>query len=366
MREAEVDEVLFVTTAKEDGEGERSTYPLLQAALAQGAQNAPQLRLLHCTVIGRFRAAQLNLAVHDVRERYCRDGAGASRVWIGVYNADSRPQASTFGELRERAKAEKDTRLYQQLVDYVVPRRPGVSWLATGNAVLQTWWTQGHYWARNSRGSSSLRWWSATSPFSTFGHGEFIRLDLLDEIGGFPDFAYADGLLLGWICRLMGERIGLLASRDRAEVPRTVRDLLVQQHAWLRGLLNFNMTERWARENGRLRLAEPQLILLRYEHLAIPVAWGLSTPVVLAGMAVMIRRFKRSEATVADFTCLLGLATYPVIPAFASAAGYNDKTPWFVRSIAAAASWVVEGLAFWPAAVSHVRKSQTAPAKTPR
>jgi hypothetical protein len=64
----------------------------------------------------------------------------------------------------------------------------------------------------------------------------------MDDIGGFPDFAYADGLLLGWICRLAGEPIGLLASRDIAEVPCSATDILTQQTAWLRGLLNFGAT----------------------------------------------------------------------------------------------------------------------------
>jgi hypothetical protein len=33
---------------------------------------------------------------------------------------------------------------------------------------------------------------------------------------------------------------------------------------------------------------------------------------------------------------------------------------------AAVASWPVEGLAFWPALLSHLRGAQNPPAKTPR
>jgi hypothetical protein len=271
---------------------------------------------------------------------------------------------STFRELGHRVSSDKDTRSYQQLADYVVPNRAAVSWVATGNAVLQTWWTRAHYWARNTRGGGSRHGWSSTSPFSTFGHGEFIRLDLLDEIGGFPDFAYADGLLLGWIFRLMDELIELLASRDHAEVPRTADHLLIQQRAWMRGLLNFGATLRWARDTDRLRLAAPEAVVLRAEHMIIPVASGLGTPAVVAGMALVIGRFKRGEGTPADATCLLGLVSYPVIPALASAA--DDEAPPFTRSMATVCSWMVEGLAFWPALLSHLRRSQAAPPKIPR
>jgi hypothetical protein len=363
VQTAEVDEVMFVTTAKELDTGRPTTQALLAAALAQVRE--PRLKHLHCTTVSRFRAAQLNLAVSDVRDRYCRCESGAAGVWIGVYNADSRPEVSTFRELRQCARSGQGTRAYQQMARYVVPDRAGVSLAAVGNAVLQTWWTRTHYWARNTRGSGSPHWRASTSPFSTFGHGEFIRLDLLDEIGGFPDFAYADGLLLGWIFRLMDEPIGLLASRDHAEVPRTARDLLTQQRAWMQGLLNFGATMRWARGSGRLRLAGPEAAMLRCQHMIIPIAWGLSTPAVAAGMALVIGRFRRGEATLADAACLLGLAGYPIIPALACAEEDGDASR-LVRSIATASSWVVEGLAFWPALLSHLRKSQAAPEKTPR
>src|SRR5260370_5745182 len=144
---------MLVTTAKELATGRPTTQALLAAALAQARE--PRLKVLHCITVNRFRAAQLNLAVSDSRDRYCGGESGEADVWIGVYNADSRPEGSTFRELRQCARSGKDTRAYQQLARYVVPDRAGVSWVAVGNAMLQTWWTRTHYWARNIRGSRS-------------------------------------------------------------------------------------------------------------------------------------------------------------------------------------------------------------------
>jgi hypothetical protein len=82
VQTVEVDEVLFVTTAKEDDRGRPTTQALLAAALAQA--NELQLKLLHCTTVTRFRAAQLNLAVSDARNRHCDAECGSTSVWIGV------------------------------------------------------------------------------------------------------------------------------------------------------------------------------------------------------------------------------------------------------------------------------------------
>lgn len=359
LGEAEVSEVLLVTTAKED-DLPSSTRSGVAEALALLTPD-PRLRLLHCPVVHGFRAAQLNFALEDVRMRHGLQATDTARVWVGVYNADSRPEVGTFRELRHVVTV-PGPRLYQQMVDYVVPARPGVSWVATGNATLQTWWTWSHYWARSVRGNRSPGRWSATSPFSTFGHGEFARLDFLDEIGGFPDFAYADGLLLGWMARLMGEHIGLLASRDRAEVPRRPSDLLVQQRAWMRGLLSFGATVRWARKAGRLRLTQAEVLALSLEHGAIPLSWGLSTPAVACALLLLASR-ARPRPTSRDLATLVGLLLYPALPGLLTDEPAGGR---LLLMAATCASWAIEGLAFWPGLFSHLANRQAAPEKTPR
>jgi hypothetical protein len=232
--------------------------------------------------------------------------------------------------------------------------------------VLQTWWTLSHYVARNRRGRAGDSVWSRTAPYSTFGHGEFIRSDFLAHIGGFPDFAYADGLLLGWIGRLAGEPIGLLSSRDIAEVPRTAADLVTQQTAWMRGLLNFGVTVEWCRNNGILRLPESELRLLRVQHLAIPIAWGLSTLTVAAAAATTARRISKGENGAYDLGVVGGLVAYPIFPALLPSTEVQRELGLGRRVGGVLLSWPVEGLAFWPALRSHRQGSQQAPAKTPR
>jgi hypothetical protein len=360
-----VDQVVFVTTAKEQPSRRATTRDIVADELA-ALGHPDRIRHLHCDEAARFRAAQLNLAVQQTRPGAGTAGRSASGTWIAVYNADSRPADATFVELARRIHAEPGTRVFQQLADYVIPQRPGTGLVTAGNAVLQTWWTRSHYFARNTCGGRSRSWWAVTTPYSTFGHGEFVRLDFLDDIGGFPDFAYADGLLLGWICRLRAEPIGLLASRDYAEVPRTARDIVTQQTAWMRGLLNFGATVAWCRQHGHLRLTAPELAALRAAHGVIPVAWGLSTAAVLAGGVVVAAGVAARGPTRGDLARLAGLLAYPVVPAFALP-GTGDKPAGLrTRLAGAAVSWPIEGLALWPALISHIDRRQQAPAKTPR
>ncbi len=364
LRAKDVDAVVLVTTAKETAPGGATTHTLLRELLAPGGAAHENLVLLHCEEVCPYRAAQLDMAVGWARERFGPDGD--ERLWIGVYNADSRPHPDTFGELRTAIGAGPQVRVFQQLVDYVVPEREGTGAVAAGNAVLQTWWTLSHYVARNERGLDGGSLWARTSPFSTFGHGEFVRADFLQRIGGFPRYAYADGLLLGWVARLAGEPIGLLVNRDVAEVPRTGRDLVVQQTAWLRGLLNFGVTVDWCRRQGLVRLPDNDVRVLRARHLAIPVTWGLSTAVVTAGIVAEVRRVIRGRSSAAGLAAMAALAAYPAVPALAATTRQQSAMGRGRRVAGVLASWPVEGLAFWPALYGHLRHGQQAPAKTPR
>jgi hypothetical protein len=360
-RLGQFDQVVLVTTAKEKP-GRGSTSDIVAAELATLGRGE-RIRHVHCQEIARFRAAQLDLAVQQALQDDRTAGRPQSLTWVAVYNADSRPAGTAFAELARQARAAPSTRVFQQLAEYVVPQRAPVGITAAGNAVLQTWWTRSHYFARSVSGARHNSWWSAVTPYSTFGHGEFVRLDFLEDIGGFPDFAYADGLLLGWICRLRAEPIGLLASRDCAEVPRTAADLMTQQTAWMRGLLNFGATVAWCRRNGHLRLTRREVAALRCAHAAIPLAWGLSTAALAAGAAQTAAALARRPAGKGDLLRLAGLLAYPVLPALLMP---GRPAAWRARGAGALASWPVEGLAFWPALASHLRGQQHAPAKTPR
>jgi hypothetical protein len=55
-----------------------------------------------------------------------------------------------------------------------------------------------------------------------------------------------------------------------------------------------------------------------------------------------------------------------VVPALALPGTGEKPAGLRTRIAGAAASWPIEGLALWPALISHIGRRQQAPAKTPR
>lgn len=300
--------VALVTTEKEGSEA-GTTAALTRAAVEAAAVD--RLRHMHVREVHPYRAVQLNAAVDAVRAATI--GAPAP-AWIGVYNADSRPCASTFDELRFAIAAEPELRAYQQLAQYTVPELRPASRMMESFAALQTWWTYTSWAARVRRGQSGTRGWAA--PFSTFGHGEFVRLDALDAIGGFPDFAYADGLLLGWMLLFAGYRVEMLASPDFAEVPRDPAELVRQHRAWIRGLLNVRAAARRASRRADAA-ASPRAVVAG--QLGIVAGWGLR-PFAALGMAAWgVERLSRADARASGGAALGALVLYCAVPQLASA-----------------------------------------------
>ncbi|MFE5596545.1 hypothetical protein [Streptomyces sp. NPDC056549] len=112
--------------------------------------------------------------------------------------------------------------------------------------------------------------------------------------------------------------------------------------------------------------SEREVRLLRARHLAIPVAWGLSTAAVAAGIAAESHRVIRGRSTAAGLATMAALAAYPVLPGLVATTRQQRDMGLGRRIAGVLASWPVEGLAFWLVLHGHLRHGQQAPAKTPR
>lgn len=358
--------VYLVTTDKE-GAAEETTAALTQQVLV--ATPTPRLKHIHVTEVHAYRAVQLNAGVEAIRNA---SATPADATWVGVYNADSRPCPSTFAELRFAIEQRPDVRAYQQFAQYVVPESRPSSVLMEAFAALQTWWTYTSWFARAARGTSPVRAWARTAPFSTFGHGEYVRLDALDEIGGFPAFAYADGLLLGWLLRFAGDTLGLLASPDFAEVPRNPAEIVRQHRAWIRGLLNVRAAAHHADRGSAGRTARRAVVA---GHLAIATSWGLR-PLLVLSAAVWGVGQVRTGARRDGSAMLAALVLYSAFPQLVSVAyrrlpGQDvaelAPRPMRVRQLAGApVTMLLDGLGFAPAARDAMTSGGAPPPKTRR
>jgi hypothetical protein len=351
-------DVLLVTTDKE-GDGPGTTFAAVQQALAD--RSAAGVELLHCPVVHRYRAAQIDLATATVAERA---GPDPRCHWLSLYNADSRPERSTFHELRVRAADDPSIRAHQQLAEYAVPAdRPASRWMAAF-AASQSWWIHARWFRETHRTLATGR--QDRSPLTTFGHGEHLRLDLALEIGTFPAYAYADGLLLGWELRATAEPLGVLAAHDWAEVPRTVPDLVTQHRAWFRGMLTLPRALDDHPERRPPRLSAAGRRRLRLAHAARTLLWG-GRPVVAVLAVALVARAWRQDRRVA-VAALLGLAANPLVPPLLARAWWAPARRTRTADLLGASLLVpfVDGAGFWWALLDARADPTAPPPKTPR
>lgn len=268
--------VALVTTEREGGpEDESTTAAAIRQRLTQGADES----LVHVHSADRrpLRAAQLNWALKALTGDY----NSPTDTYVGVYNADSLPDGETLNLLAIMAVAEK-TRgrampsAFQQPCRYHVPvaarsRMPAMH----AAAALQTFWTVAHFTRRLLRSESvhRRRGMIPSIPIGFLGHGEFVRLDILTELGGFPDYGYADGLLLGWALAFRKREIRALPLFDSGEVPPSLRHLHAQHEAWFVGLLNLRLALRRAPLD-----ATPGSSIMAARRAASTLSWALRAP----------------------------------------------------------------------------------------
>ncbi len=379
--------IVFITTAKEPENGESSTRECL-ARILKEQPTAPagptgNVVHIHYQQPHRFRCAQLNAAVESLGPSFA-----AEETYVGVYNADSLPDPATLEILARDACLEKRRTgrmppAYQQPAVYFVPRRYGGARLtAHAAAAFQTIYTVAHFMRRTL--AAELAWRDLKQnlpaiPVTFLGHGEFLRLDVLHDVELFPDFAYADGLLLGWMVAFRGHGVRALPAFDYCEVPATLR-LLVKQHAaWFTGLLNLPEAVRAGVSRGYADMHGPRFLLFCFRRMAATIGWGCRTPLLVAllGMALFSYSVWLTPLT---FAAVTAFAMIPVLcvfvwPQLSSDFPGNRRPPvvtavaqTVARCCAAIPTLFADGVGFWLALLARMRMpaQQIVPPKTER
>jgi cellulose synthase/poly-beta-1,6-N-acetylglucosamine synthase-like glycosyltransferase len=284
---------VLITTAKESS---TATFDAAQDAV----RRFPSVAHLHYPSAHAYRAAQLNYALSEVA-----GDADPADTYVAVYNADSRPDTHTLRAVAREALALASDGgelppVLQQLCHYMVPARYARQRSAlAAAAALQTFWhaTRHRSQLRRYTARGAFRVWLGM-PATTTGHGEFFLLSALHLIGGFPAYAYADGLLVGWemLFKEQPLRVTTVAF-DHAEVPPSLRELIRQHAAWCTGLANVSAARRQNSERAGLAalfliaqwitmavwaLRLPAYVLLALAAGAAGAGYGFVSAVVIA------------------------------------------------------------------------------------
>lgn len=203
---------------------------------------------LHYPEAQGVMAHQLNFAIKELK----LSGLANSDAFYAIYNADSRPEENTFLELLFQIEQDPSKQVFQQLSLYLNNIPSKEKWWQDSVLRGAAWWqcrwsfgweiphTRDHavFLARyRDRKINSFDSLSQESMVYTIGHGLFVKDEILQTTGLFPEATMNEdagfGLLLNW----KRIPINLLGHLDRASIPESVAVLRKQKCTWYWGVL---------------------------------------------------------------------------------------------------------------------------------
>ena len=256
---------LHVVVATREDE-ERAPHPLMPASTAELVRRFRdtlppwQQKMLSVVALpgdGR-KAHQLNWALRpDHLRALLGDDHDPARVWVGVSDADSLPDRNVYRWLASEVLAGRARRAYQ-----------GVT-LSLGNfeqhdargrvcAIQQSSIFIRVSIARLINEARRLRWFAGLAgrrpglarlvrPVFEFcfrrsqiclGHNQFVRLDVLQALGGFPTSGATEDSTLGYLLGARGVLMAPLPLLELVDLPETTEKMIRQNARWYCGVLD--------------------------------------------------------------------------------------------------------------------------------
>jgi hypothetical protein len=276
--------VAFVTTSREGGAAE-STAEVLDEALRK--RGNPHFVHIRCdSGQDRSKADQLTFALR----RLGLEGALDENVFVGTYDADSSPDPRTLAYIAERVRADPDLKAIQQVPLYFqnirdpgsvrelyLMARPVHNALFALTVEVPSMRRQPRVFAAPRR---SLRRIFGGWLSHGLGHGQFFRLDVLSDFGGFrPPSCDTQ---LGHALAFCGVPIHPHPMLDVGETPESVTVLTRQGVVWFNSMNTFWQTKRFVERRPDYHRAAAWPLMLRLVHSNL--AWALYPPLFLLAL----------------------------------------------------------------------------------
>lgn len=238
--------------------------------------------LINCPEVTGNKATQMNFALSQLVAAGVL--SGDVDTYVGVYDADSRPDSRTLLDLAVLA-SDGRAAAYQQYPVYLQSVFKCDKWMQN-EAMLQTSRSVCVEYPRQIRVNTSLRRGDSAGPTFTYciGHGEFLRADWLLRTG-FPEETPIDDLPTGLMLSLARQRIEPLPTFDTCSVPESVWDFVRQTRNWFAAQLVFDVSVKMANAGFG---ATPNLRRIRgqLEQFFSNAIWALAGPVRLISLAL--------------------------------------------------------------------------------
>ena len=275
--------VVVATRAEE----EQAPHPAMEATTAELVRRFRdglppwQQKMLTLVVVpaapGR-KAHQLNWALRrETLHAALGDDHDPARVWIGVSDADSLPDRNTYRWLAGDILAGHGRLAYQGITLSLgnfdrLDHRGRVCAMQQSSIFIRV------SIARLINEARRLAWFArlrartprlaaAVRPVFEFcfrrsqiclGHNQFVRLDVLRSLGGFPTSGATEDSTLGYALGVRGLVMGALPMLELVDLPETTEKMVRQNARWYKGVLDdvAFLVGAWRAEPSAYNLAQ--------------------------------------------------------------------------------------------------------------
>ena len=218
-----------------------------------------QKRLSHVVMPGPGRKAhQLNWALRpEVLREILTEETDPRRVFVGVSDADSIPDPDTYRWIAQRELGGQGSLAYQgiplSLANYdrlsirgkICAIQQSSIFIRVSIARLLNEVKRVRLLARLTARAPRLAW-LVRPTFELFfrrsqiclGHNQFVRLDLMQAVGGFPTAGATEDSTLGYELGRRGVLIQALPMVEVTDLPETSEGVIQQNARWYRGVLD--------------------------------------------------------------------------------------------------------------------------------
>lgn len=228
-------ELAIVTTEKEEYEkslmklketvNDKTTSEIVKEYLKKN--KLKRIKHFHYPKIEGMMSDQLNYVIEKYKNEKFRE------VYFSVYNADSRPSTNTIDSVLKVIEDKKFPYVMQQY-SYAFSNIEQLSLIMKGFAVYQS--------------NFEIKYGLVNAiTFPNFlytyvvGHGMYIRLDILNELGGFDNKFWCEDIFLSSVLRNKNIKITPVSTLENMETPKKISILMKQNANW------FKTSNQWVK-----------------------------------------------------------------------------------------------------------------------
>lgn len=261
---------IFIVGTDRENEQDSGHQTTIQCA-SEYLKRHPEIKnvtLLSAPTAFKHKVGQMNYAFSIIRNS--RNIGG----YIGVYDADSRPDPKTLDCLSRLLDSRSVNgrpcpAVVQQVSSYCEKSEKlrGI-WgcMALADALSQTKWALGFEYPLYKLYSWCCRRQKRVRPLIyCIGHGCFVRVSFLEKIGGFPEYNQNDDLSLGYLVSVLGEEATALPALDFCEISPDQRTTIKQYRGWYSGSARYYQDIRYYSEYYRCPLNAFQRLVFRVQ-----------------------------------------------------------------------------------------------------